>query len=121
METPSSEKPMSHTIITMPQKIDPKPQIKPERATGYDKYINWKIFIIPIVLFFAILFMPTSGTMKDVGTEYQVGPTAVKAFIVDSLFHKPLKDADQWQLLIANIMEQNMRMGALYQGSVPHA
>ncbi|MBT7261569.1 MAG: hypothetical protein HN888_10685, partial [Desulfobacula sp.] len=43
---------------------------KEKQATGYDKYINWKIFIIPVVLLFAVLLMPTPYGMKDVGTEF---------------------------------------------------
>ena len=30
-----------------------------KKATGYDKYVDWKIFSIPVVLLFVILFMPT--------------------------------------------------------------
>ncbi|UCG09480.1 MAG: anion permease, partial [Desulfobacterales bacterium] len=86
---------------------------KTRKATGYDKYVNWKIFIIPLVLLFAILLMPTPYGMKDVGTEYQVGPKAVVNFITQLLFHKQGADAEQWELACAQIMEQNMQMGAL--------
>ncbi len=84
-----------------------------KKATGYDKYVNWKIFIIPVVLLFVILFMPTPYGMKDVGTEYQVGPKAVVNFITQSLFNNQGVDAEQWEVLAARIMEQNMLMGAL--------
>jgi len=84
-----------------------------KKATGYDKYVNWKIFIIPVVLLFVILFMPTPYGMKDVGTEYQVGPKAVVNFITQSLFNKQGVDAEQWEVIAARIMEQNMLMGAL--------
>lgn len=40
-----------------------------KKTTGYDKYVDWKIFIFPVTLFFAILFMPTPDGMKDVGME----------------------------------------------------
>ena len=83
------------------------------KATGYDKYVNWKLFFIPVVLFFAILILPTSYGMKDVGTEIQVGPTAVVNLITTGLFAKKSSDAAQWELLTAQIMEKNMRMGAL--------
>jgi solute carrier family 13 (sodium-dependent dicarboxylate transporter), member 2/3/5 len=88
-----------------------------KKATGYDKYVNWKIFIVPVVLLFAILLMPTPYGMKDVGTEYQVGPKAVIGFITESLFNKKSADAEQWELLCAQIMEQNMQMGALGKNS----
>ncbi len=86
---------------------------KEKPVTGYDKYINWKIFIIPVVLLFAVLLMPTPYGMKDVGTEFKVGPKAVVNHITRELFGKAGSDAEQWQLLTATMMEQNMRLGAL--------
>jgi sodium-dependent dicarboxylate transporter 2/3/5 len=83
------------------------------KAAGYDKYVNWKLLVIPVVLFFAILLLPTPYGMKDVGTEVKVGPKAVVNFITTGLFNKKSSDADQWQLLTAQMMETNMRMGAL--------
>jgi sodium-dependent dicarboxylate transporter 2/3/5 len=87
------------------------------KATGYDKYVNWKIFFIPVALLFAILFMPTPYGMKDVGTEYKIGPKAVVDFITTTLFNKKSADVEQWQLLCAQVMEQNMQMGALSRKS----
>ena len=84
-----------------------------KKATGYDKYVDWKLFFIPVVLFFVILVLPTPYGMKDVGTEFKVGPKAVVNFITTELFSKNSSDASQWQLLTAQIMERNMRMGAL--------
>ncbi len=83
------------------------------KATGYDKYVNWKLFAIPVVLFFAILILPTPYGMKDVGTEVQVGPGAVVNLITTELFGKKSSDVSQWELLTAQMMEENMRMGAL--------
>jgi len=84
-----------------------------EKAAGYDKYVNWKLLVIPVVLFFAILVLPTPYGMKDVGTEVKVGPKAVVSFITTELFNKKSSDATQWQLLTAQVMERNMRMGSL--------
>jgi len=89
------------------------PAVKPKKETGYDKYVDWKMFIIPIVALIAILMMPTPYGMKDVATEYKVGPKAVIDFITQSLFNKPSSDVEQWQLLAAQVIEQNMQMGAL--------
>ena len=86
------------------------------KATGYDKYVNWKLFAIPVILFFVILFLPTPYGMKDVGTEYQVGPKAVMNFITLELFGQDRSDVEQWQLLTAAMMEQNLQMGALTRG-----
>ena len=84
-----------------------------KKVTGYDKYIDWKIFIVPVVLFFAVLLMPTPYGMKDVGMEYTVAPKKVVSYITTELFSVKSEEAAQWQLLTAQIMEQNMRIGAL--------
>ena len=87
---------------------------KPEKkAGGYDKYVDWKLFIIPVVLFFAVLILPTPYGMKDVGTEIRVGPKAVVNLITKELFNIKSSDVGQWELLTAQMMERNMRMGAL--------
>ncbi len=51
--------------------------------------------------------------MKDVGTEYRIGPKAVIGYVIQSYFNTSTSDAAQWQLLAAQIMEKNMNMGAL--------
>ncbi|UCE54441.1 MAG: DASS family sodium-coupled anion symporter [Desulfobacterales bacterium] len=88
---------------------------KKQKATGYDKYVEWKIFILPVVLLFGILMMPTPYGMKDVGTEYKVGPKAVVNYLTRTLYNKPSSDVEQWQLITAQMMERNMRMGALHK------
>ena len=84
-----------------------------KKATGYDKYVNWKLFSIPVVLFFLVLAFPTPYGMKDVGTEFKVGPKAVVGFITEEMFGENSSDVAQWQLLTAEVMERNMRTGAL--------
>ena len=86
---------------------------KQKKVTGYDKYIDWKMFSIPVVLFFVILALPTPYGMKDVGMEYNVGPSAVIERIGLDLFGQPRAELAQWQLIAAQVMEANMRMGAL--------
>jgi len=49
--------------------------------------------------------------MKDVGTEYKVGKKAVIEYITKELFNEKPSNVAQWQLITAQIMEQNMRMG----------
>ena len=84
--------------------------------TGYDKFVDWKFFIIPVVLFFIICMLPAPNSMKDVGTEYKLGPKAVKAYLATELFGQKGSDLNQWQLLTTQMMEQNMQMGALDRG-----
>jgi len=86
---------------------------KTKKATGYDKYVDWKIFIIPVLLLFGFMLMPTPDGMKDVGTEYKVGPKSVINFITKEFFNKNSTDAEQWELVIAKMMEQSIQVGAL--------
>ena len=86
---------------------------KKKKVTGYDKYVDWKFFIFPVVIFFVLLMLPTPYGMKDVGTEYNVGPKAVVNLITQAFFNTQSSDAAQWQMAAAQIMERNMRMGAL--------
>jgi len=86
---------------------------KKKKVTGYDKYVDWKMFIFPVMLLFIILILPTPYGMKDVGMEYKVGPGAVINSITMELFNTPSTDVAQWQMITARIMERNMRMGAL--------
>jgi anion transporter len=84
-----------------------------KKATGYDKFVNWKLLIIPVILFTLVLLLPTPEGMKRVGMQYSVGPKVVTNYISQQLFDKKSSDVDQWQILTAKMMEQNMRMGAL--------
>lgn len=84
-----------------------------KKATGYDKYVDWKLFSIPVILFIVVLVLPTPYGMKDVGTEVMVGPEMVTDYITMELFNRKSPDVAQWQLLTARMMERNMRIGAL--------
>jgi len=84
-----------------------------KKVTGYDKYVDWKMFSLPVICFFLILLLPTPYGMKDVGTEYRIGPKVVVSYLTKALFRQSASEAEQWQLLTAQMMEQNMRMGAL--------
>ncbi len=84
-----------------------------KKATGYDKYVNWKLLGIPIILMVAVLLLPTPNSMREVGIQYNVGQSAVIKMITTDLFNTAPADAEQWQLNTAQIMERNMIMGAL--------
>jgi len=84
-----------------------------KRATGYDKFVNWKLLIIPVVIFTILLLLPASQGMKKVGMQYSVGAKVVTNYISEQLFHNESSKVEQWQVLTAQMMEQNMRMGAL--------
>jgi len=83
-----------------------------ERATGYDRYINWKLFIIPVVLLFVMVFMPTPKSMLDVGVEYSYGTQYVEEFFAQKLFSKSTDDLEQWQMQMVRMMEVSMQKSA---------
>ncbi len=84
-----------------------------KKATGYDKYIDWKIFAFPVVILFLILLLPPTEGMRDVGTEYSVGPEVVIERIAHQLFGKTTPDLEQWQVLTCRVMEQSLRSGTM--------
>lgn len=88
---------------------------KEKPKTGYDKYIDWKIFSIPVALLLLLLFIPTPYGMKDVGMEYQIGTPKVVDYLTRQLFGRASSDVQQWEVLTARMMEQNMRIGALHK------
>jgi len=83
------------------------------KATGYDKFVNWKLMIIPVILFCLVLALPAPKSMQEVGVQYEVGTPAVIDMLTTELFKKSPSDVEQWQLTAVKMMEQNMRMGAL--------
>ncbi|MBN1341313.1 MAG: DASS family sodium-coupled anion symporter [Phycisphaerae bacterium] len=84
-----------------------------KKATGYDKYIDWKFFIFPVVILIAMLLMPATSGMRDVGTEYALGKDRVVQHLARELFQRTPEEADQWQLLTTQVMERSMRLGAM--------
>ncbi|GAB4346475.1 MAG: hypothetical protein Kow0099_27740 [Candidatus Abyssubacteria bacterium] len=84
-----------------------------KKATGYDKFIDWKIFVFPVVFLLVIMFMPATEGMRDVGTEYGVGSQVVMEYLATKLFEVPCADLEQWQLLTCKIMEQSIKSGSL--------
>ncbi|MFH1090043.1 MAG: DASS family sodium-coupled anion symporter [Pseudomonadota bacterium] len=84
-----------------------------KKATAYDKYVNWRLFAIPVILLIVIMAIPTPYGMKDVATEYKVGPKAVINMLTQEMFGQKSTEADQWQLLTAQLMEKRMTMGAM--------
>ena len=58
------------------------------KASGYDKYINWKTFGIPLRALILLLIMPTPKSMLDVGVEYSMGSKYVQDCFAKELFDK---------------------------------
>ncbi len=84
-----------------------------KKATGYDKYIDWKYFIFPVAILIVMLTMPATKGMRDIGTEYALGQEVVVKYLGQEIFDKPASDLEQWQLLTTQMMEKSMRSGAM--------
>ena len=84
-----------------------------QKATGYDKYIDWKVFAFPVVILIIMLNMPPSQGMMDVGTEYALGEKAALKQLAGQMFQSPVSELEQWQMLTAHMMEKSMRLGAM--------
>jgi len=83
-----------------------------KKAVGYDKYVDWKMAVIPVALMIGILLMPPTEGMRDVGTEYSVGSVVVKEHFAQELFNSSAPQLEQWQKLVVNIMEESVQMGS---------
>jgi len=83
------------------------------KGTGYDKYIDWKVFIFPVVILVIMLVVPPLEGMKDVGTEYAVGEKVVLEHLAQQVFQKAVPELEQWQLLTVRMTEKSMRIGAM--------
>ena len=59
-----------------------------EKVTGYDKFINWKLFILPLGALILLLIIPTPKSMLDVGVEYAFGSKYVQEYFAKGIFGK---------------------------------
>ena len=83
-----------------------------EKPSGYDKYINWKLFALPLTALILILLMPVPKSMMNVGVEYAMGPTYVKEYFADELFDRPVADLSQWQVQMVRGMNASVQMSS---------
>jgi len=90
---------------------------KKQKATGYDKYINWKLFAFPVGLLIVLLLIPTPKSMLDVGVEYALGPKYVEGYFAEELFNKRTVDLEQWQIQMVRMMRVSLEKSAFKQSS----
>jgi solute carrier family 13 (sodium-dependent dicarboxylate transporter), member 2/3/5 len=87
------------------------------KLSGYDKYINWKLFSIPLALLLILIIIPTPNSMLDVGVEYSMGPKYAQEFFAQELFQQPVNELEQWQVQMVRMMEKSVQMTAFVQES----
>jgi anion transporter len=83
------------------------PADKP-KATGYDRYIDWRLFAIPLTLFIVILLIPTPRSMLEVGAEYALGPGLVREHFAHKVFGAEYAALNQWQVQTVQMMRVSM-------------
>jgi anion transporter len=84
---------------------DQTPQAKP---AGYDRFIDWRLFAIPLGLFIAILLVPTPRSMLRIGAEYSLSPTLVRQHFASEVFGAEFSDLNQWQAQLVQMMKASM-------------
>ena len=78
------------------------------KLTGYDRYIDWRLFAIPLGLFILILLVPTPRSMLVVGAEYALGPTLVGEHFAQEVFGTEYAELNQWQAQMMRMMMASM-------------
>jgi len=78
------------------------------KATGYDRYIDWRLFAIPLGLFILILLIPTPRSMLVVGAEYSLGPNVVGEHFAREVFATDYGQLNQWQVQMVQMMKASM-------------
>lgn len=83
-----------------------------QKATGYDKFVNWKYFSIPVGLLIIMLLLPTPKSMLDVGVEYSMGSKYVQEFFAQEFFDSTTTNLSQWEVQAVRMMEAGVTMSS---------
>jgi anion transporter len=92
------------------------PANKP-KPTGYDRYIDWRLFAIPLTMFIGILLIPTPRSMLEVGAEYALGPNLVREHFAKEVFGAEYQALNQWQVQMVQMMRTSMDRSSFDQAA----
>ncbi|HSO24553.1 MAG TPA: SLC13 family permease [Chondromyces sp.] len=92
------------------------PANKP-KPTGYDRYIDWRLFAIPLTMFIGILLIPTPRSMLEVGAEYALGPSLVREHFAKEVFGAEYQALNQWQVQMVQMMRTSMDRSSFEQAA----
>jgi anion transporter len=87
------------------------------KATGYDRFIDWRLFAIPLALFIGILLIPTPRSMLEVGAEYTLGPTWVREHFASEVFGAEYQALNQWQVQMVQMMKASIDRSSFGQAA----
>jgi len=79
-----------------------------QKPTGYDRYIDWRLFSIPLGLFLIILVLPTPRSMLTVGAEYSLGPAYVRKLLASELFASDFEELGRWQVQTVEMLKASV-------------
>ena len=82
------------------------------KVSGYDRYIDWRLFAIPLVLFIGILLIPTPRSMLKIGAEYALGPSWVREHFAHEVFGADYQSLNQWQVQMVQMMKVSIDRSA---------
>jgi sodium-dependent dicarboxylate transporter 2/3/5 len=88
-----------------------------KKPSGYDRYIDWRLFSLPVGVLVLLLFLPTPKSMLDVGVEYALGPKHVQTFLAKELFNTETTELSQWQIQMVRMMETSIQKSSFSRGS----
>jgi sodium-dependent dicarboxylate transporter 2/3/5 len=88
-----------------------------KKRSGYDKYIDWRLFSIPVGVLVLLLFIPQPKSMLDVGIEYALGPKHVRGFFAEELFNTKTTELSQWQIQMIRMMEKSIQKSSFSRSS----
>ncbi len=88
---------------------------KQEKVTGYDRYIDWKLFCIPFGLLILMLLMPTPNSMIRVGAEYSIGPEYLRQHLAQEVFQKDLETLSRWQNQMVDLLAVSVNKASFKQ------
>ena len=78
------------------------------KITGYDRYIDWKRFCIPLGLLILMLLLPTPRSMIRVGAEYAVGSQFLRQYLAQEVFKSGYDELGRWQSQMIMLMEASV-------------
>lgn len=88
-----------------------------KKATGYDRYIDWKLFALPLGVFIIIMLIPTPQSMMRVGAEYTLGSKYVREYLAGQVFQEKFTELNRWQSQMIMLMEANVDKASFGQAN----
>jgi solute carrier family 13 (sodium-dependent dicarboxylate transporter), member 2/3/5 len=88
------------------------------KPSGYDKFINWKLFSIPLVLLLLLIIIPTPKSACWMWAwSIPWDSKYAQEFFASGVFQQPVDELEQWQVQMVRMMEKSVQMTSFVQES----